>query len=153
MDVFQSFLGLGFTSAIGLWNLETCDVLCNLSMTAKLPSDRYIKSINLTDCLLIAMTSSGRIRIWSIFDLCSKLNPSPILNIENTNPSWKNLTFSQNKLAFGLEMKLGDVKLYNLDTDPSHTGNKGLNKHSVGHQFSKYLNHCHSSAEMIPDLK
>ena len=70
------------------------------------------------------MLSSGNILHWPLHNLVKKNNDNPNIPlhynletfagvIENKEPPWKNLVLSDSRIVFGLEMKFGDVKIFN----------------------------------------
>ena len=125
MDVFHSILVLGSGTSIEVWNLEDCQLVNTLraqvSPAPTLPGV-YVKNLVLSDYTLVAMLSSGNIYIWRLLETMRGATTEPNLFIDNMEPVWKNIALSDNKLAFGLEMKFGDIKLY------SFSQNCGLNE-------------------------
>ena len=78
--------------------------------------------MSINEFILVTMFSTGTIFIWSIFDIVEGLG-EPRLCIENTGPSWKTMTLSDTKIAFGLDFKFGDFKIYSFsDEHPTLTG-------------------------------
>ena len=108
--------------AVEVWNLEEC-VLVNRLDVDSLPSlvnGVFIKNISLSDFMLVVMASTGAMHIWPVLEVLQGLK-EPGLCIDNTQPCWKNIALSDTKIAFGLEAKFGDMKIYSFTSGKEYS--------------------------------
>jgi len=124
MDMWSHLLFLGAGCSIEIWDIEKSTCVAVLGSNFKPTANLYVKNLCVSDFLLVAMLSNGLILHWPLMKLIkmNKKNPLTPLHynletfadvIENKEPAWKNLVLSDSRVVFGLEMKFGDVKIFN----------------------------------------
>ena len=119
MDVLGNLLCMGSGAGIELWNLEDCQLVNTLQVRDSPTSGLvYVKNVSVSDYMLVAMLSTGTILIWPLLaalDCTSGCAPDPEVRIDNVEPCWRSIiAISDTKIAFGLEMKFGDIKIYSF---------------------------------------
>jgi hypothetical protein len=80
-----------------------------------------MKATAMSDCLVVAMTSAGRLLVWPMTAIMAAAAShttaagiAPALVIENEEPAWRSLVLADTRLIFGLEVKLGDLKVFSF---------------------------------------
>jgi hypothetical protein len=79
-----------------------------------------MKATAMSDCLVVAMTSAGRLLVWPMTTVMAAASHStaagiaPALVIENEEPAWRSLVLADTRLIFGLEVNLGDLKVFSF---------------------------------------
>jgi hypothetical protein len=81
-----------------------------------------MKATAMSDCLVVAMTSAGRLLVWPMTAIMAAAASqttaagiAPALVIANEEPAWRNLVLADTRLIFGLEVKLGDLKVFSFN--------------------------------------
>lgn len=124
MDLQSNLLFLGAGCSIEIWDIEKSVCVAVLGSNFKPISNLSIRNLCVSDFLVVAMLSSGNILYWPLSQLVKVKKDSPKIPlhynletfagvIENKEPLWKNLVLSDSRIVFGLEMKFGDVKMFN----------------------------------------
>eukprot|EP00092_Neocalanus_flemingeri_P003024 GFUD01003233.1.p1 GENE.GFUD01003233.1~~GFUD01003233.1.p1 ORF type:complete len:485 (+),score=82.31 GFUD01003233.1:652-2106(+) len=124
MDLRSNLLFLGAGCSIEIWDIENSQCVAVLGSNFNPTANLFVRNICVSDFLVVAMLSNGLILHWPLRKLL-KINmekPNTPLHynmetfagiIENKEPPWKNIVLSESRIVFGLEMKLGDVKMFN----------------------------------------
>jgi hypothetical protein len=80
-----------------------------------------MKATAMSDCLVVAMTSAGRLLVWPLTAIMAAAvsqttaaGIAPALVIENEEPAWRSLVLADTRLIFGLEVNLGDLKVFSF---------------------------------------
>jgi hypothetical protein len=75
-----------------------------------------MKATAMSDCLVVAMTSAGRLLGWPMTAIMAAASQTiaPALVIENEEPAWRSLVLADTWLIFGLEVNLGDLKVFSF---------------------------------------
>jgi hypothetical protein len=80
-----------------------------------------MKATAMSDCLLVAMTSAGRLLVWPMTAIMAAaashttaVGIAPALVIANEEPAWRSLVLADTRLIFGLEVNLGDLKVFSF---------------------------------------
>ena len=116
------FIGAG--SSIEIWDIKKSLCVAVLGSNFRPIANVSVIKLSVSDFQLVAMLSNGHILHWPLRMLVkmNKENPLTPLHynlekfggiIENKEPPWKNLVISDSRIAFGLEMNLGEVKIFN----------------------------------------
>lgn len=124
MDMQSHLLFLGAGCSVEIWDIEKSLCVAVLGSNFKPSLNQTIRNICVSDFQVVAMLSSGNILHWPLHNLVKKNNDNPKIPlhynletfagvIENKEPPWKNLVLSDSRIVFGLEMKFGDVKIFN----------------------------------------
>ena len=133
MDVQNNLLFLGAGRSIEIWNIENSTCVTVLGSNFQPTVNQSITNICVSDFQLVAMLSNGNLLHWPLTDLvkCNYPNTPQHYNldtfahmIENTEPAWKTLALSNSRIIFGLEMKFGDVKIFNWSKIPKKNVNE-----------------------------
>jgi hypothetical protein len=79
-----------------------------------------MKATAMSDCLVVTMTSAGRLLVWPMTAIMAAASQTtaagiaPALVIENEEPAWRSLVLADTRLIFGLEVNLGDLKVFSF---------------------------------------
>lgn len=123
LNVEGHLLFIGSGDTIEVWDINISSCLAIIQSSC-LQTPVLIKNICVTDFIMVGMLSNSNlvcIALKTILDysLVSGTEPA-IINwtttgflIENNELSWKNMSMVDNRLVFGLEKKLGDIKMFN----------------------------------------
>ena len=118
------YIGCGRTVEVWDVNISTCLAILQAASTDLL--NITVKKIAVSDFLLVASLSNGNMFYMPVINIIeqSLLTSSEpaIINwqvsaetITNTEQTWKNIDFSDKSIVFGLERKLGDIKIIRWD--------------------------------------
>ena len=122
LDVEGHLLFIGSGNTIEVWDINISSCLAFIQSSC-LQTPVLVKSICVTDFIMVGMLSTSQlisIPLKTILEhsLISRTEPA-IINwsttgfmIENTELSWKNMTMNDSRIVFGLEKKLGDIKMF-----------------------------------------
>jgi len=124
LDIQSHILCLGAGCSVEIWDIERSQCLTVLGSNFKPAVNLSVRDLCVSDFLVVAMMSNGCILYWPLRELVKSNKDSHSVPIEynletfagiieNIEPLWKNLVLSDSRIAFGLEMKFGDVKLFN----------------------------------------
>ena len=100
-------------------------------MSSLLDTGSHIKTVALTDFMLVAMSSTGGLHLWSTLQLMAntsgsdeqdnqrRLNPMPptAVSLPNQQTFWRSLAVSNTKIVFGIEAKLGDLMVFSFTAE------------------------------------
>ena len=120
LDGHLLYIGCGNTVEVWDINISTC--LAIIQSAAPDLLNINVKNIAVSDCLLVASLSNGNLFYMEVIkiieqSLLTSTEPAIInwqvsgTTIRNTEQIWKNIDFSDKSLVFGLERRLGDIKV------------------------------------------
>jgi len=119
MEIKNHLLFLGGWCSVEVWDLQRSVCISVLRSTNPPPS-LHVSNLSVSDFMLVAFLSNGQILYWPLQKLV-KVDTTPFcINIDtfantiyNQELPWKKPTFSETRIAFGLESSLGDVVVLN----------------------------------------
>lgn len=152
LNVEGHLLFVGSGNTIEVWDINISSCLA-IVQSSCLQTPILIKNICVTDFLIVGMLSSSQIICISLktileHSLISRTEPA-IINwnttgfmIENSELSWKNMALNDSRLVFGLEKKLGDIKMFKWNRRMRRTSGKyassDLHNKSILNKYDKY---------------
>merc|ERR1712106_137070 len=125
MDIQTNLLFLGAGRSIEIWDIEKSTCIAVLGSNFQPTLNQSVINICVSDFQVVAMLARGTLLHWPLQDLIkiNKGTPATPLHydletfagvVENNEPPWrKKLVLSDSRIVFGLEMKFGDVKIFN----------------------------------------
>jgi WD40 repeat protein len=116
--LWRSLACMACGASVEVWSLAgSCSRLVILDVNLANDPGSYVKELALSDCLIVGMLSTGQLSyFWSLSSVlaASEGSLTPDLVLFNTEPSWKSLALYDANLAYSLERKFGDVKVYSF---------------------------------------
>jgi len=123
MDIQSNLLFLCSRQSIEVWNIENSACVAMLAYNDS-SWHEPITSICVSDFQLVATLGSGNLLHWPLTNLIKsdkRIKKSPLLCsigssayvVLNTQPVWGAPVMSDNKIVFGLEIRFGEVKIFN----------------------------------------
>ena len=115
------FIGSGNT--IEVWDINISSCLAIIQSGSQMSSNTTVKDICVSEFQMIAMISNSDLIVIPLMlimkeSLLSDSEPAIInwnkaaLMLGNRDLAWKNMALGDQRFCFGLEKKLGDIKLY-----------------------------------------
>ena len=116
-------LFIGSIGSIEVWDINCSTCLAIIQPSNSLNSNCFVKNICSSDFIVLGMLSNSKIVILPIQSIIKESlkceNEPAIVNwetssiqISNNDLVWKNMSLWDDKFVFGLEKKLGDIKVY-----------------------------------------
>ena len=149
LSVEGHMLFIGSGNSLELWDLNMSS--CLAIIQSSVHNSFIVKDVCVSDFLVVAMLSNSEIiclPLTSIMDeVVLSRSETAVINwntrgfqIENKELAWRSMTMSDDHLVFGLEKRLGDIKIFSFrwNFDDEEANNKVLRERKYSLQDFHY---------------